>query len=78
MEDDPIVKLNVGGHRVETKSSTLKAASWFSDNKLEEIFIDEDWSKFRHVINFLRNPLFYKFPPELKDLLDKYGVSYES
>lgn len=76
-----IIKLNIGGTKVQTHKETLQKLSYFSSyfarwNSGEEIFIDADYSIFIHVLNLLRDPTYQypiKYYDQIKQILTGFG-----
>ncbi len=78
IKDSQRIKLNVGGLHYETTFGTVKNAEmlkvWISRwSPSEELFIDKSGAIFEHVLNFLRNPLYY-YPEEHLEELKYYGI----
>jgi hypothetical protein len=78
LPDNTRIKLNVGGMKFETTYLTLKQSSmfrsWLSRWKIEEeLFVDRSGLIFEHVLNYLRNPLYY-YPEDDVDELGYYGI----
>lgn len=79
MEDTNIIQLNVGGKLISTSKSVLMGSGYFKgllEIGTSEIFIDFDPKIFRHVLSFLRDPL-YKFNNKYLFALDFFDIYYE-
>jgi len=76
------IKLNVAGEIIETYKETLinnsvyfnNIFTKFEHNTTEPIFIDEDPTIFKHILNYLRDPR-YPIPFNLEYKLDWYGIN---
>lgn len=86
LDDDRLVKLNVGGKRFETRAGTLQASGYFRNIFLSEkwkkwpeekpLFVDRCPKRFRHVLNLLREEN-YDFPVNCLSELLFFDVRWE-
>ena len=84
-QNKSIVKLNIGGTRIETLRSTLekldyfkaKFQRWSCDD--EEVFVDYDYSLFNEMLNKLRNDAYHiNMDHNMIATFDFFGYSVEA